>query len=359
MSNPLGPGGSINPYVSEPANPRLINDSMSDAGSSTSSGLSDVQSRRTGSIDTTPSAGPRGSIRSRHTRASMYSKAPTNYEETPHALSLFEWNCGGRNVYLTGSWDNYNEKIPMESIQPGNFRCTVKVPQERLEFKFIVDGVEKFNPDYPTMYTETGERVNVKHVDPDGKKNSAGTVRKIVSKISGLDMYSPFHMAETLSMILFRVFYLGTVPAALYYFYWLSVKGGNSADAPVSWIVFIIAEMLSFLSAMIGLFGMWKPVKRKWRSLDSLKPPLPEADWPSIDVCIAHYKEPPEQLRDTIRAALRLDYPSHLVRIIVADDGYFATPKSVERAQIVLKNVTFSISVLSERTCMPLVRYLV
>lgn len=339
MSNPLGPPGPPMPYVSEPADPRMITDNMSDAGSSTSSGmLSDVRSRRTGSIDTTPSAGPRGSIRSRHTRASMYSKAPTNYEEVPHALSLFEWNCGGRNVYLTGSWDNYNEKIPMESIQPGNFRCTVKVPQERLEFKFIVDGVEKFNPDYPTMYTETGERVNVKHVDPDGKKNKTGAVRKIVSKISGLDMYSPFHMAETLSMIVFRVFYVLTIPAAIYYFYWLAVPtergGGNRKDAPVSWIVFMIAEMLSFLSAVIGLFGMWKPVKRKWRSLDSLKPPLPEADWPSVDVIIAHYKEPPEQLRDTIRATLRLDYPSHLVRVIVADDGYFATPKSVERSQL-------------------------
>ncbi len=296
--------------------------------------LSDVRSRRTGSIDTTPSAGPRGSLRSRHTRASMYSKAPTNYDEVPNALSLFEWNCGGRNVYLTGSWDNFNEKIPMESIQPGNFRCTVKVPQERLEFKFIVDGVEKFNPDYPTMYTETGERVNVKHVDPDGKKTSAGNIRKIVSKISGLDMYSPFHMQETLSMILFRVFYLLTVPAAVYYFYWLCSRGGNTLAAPVSWIVFIIAEIFSFFSAMIGLFGMWKPIRRKWRSLDSLKPPLPEADWPTIDICIAHYKEPPEQLRNTIRAALRLDYPSHLLRIIVADDGYFATPKSVERSQL-------------------------
>lgn len=322
------------PYVSEPVEPHMMADNMSDAESSTSSGmLSEARSQRTGSIDTTPSAGPRGSLRSRHTRASMYSKAPTNYDEVPHALSLFEWNGGGRNVYLTGSWDNYMEKIPMESIHPGQFRCTVKVPQERLEFKFIVDGKEKFNPDYPTVYTETGERVNVKHVDPDGKKNAAGTVRKIVSKISGLDMYSPFHMQETLSMILFRVFYLLTIPAALYYFYWLAQRGGNQ-KAKASWIAFFVAEVFSFFSAMIGLFGMWKPVKRKWRSLDSLKPPLPEADWPTVDVCIAHYKEPPEQLRSTIRAALRLDYPSHLLRIIIADDGYFATPKSVERSQL-------------------------
>lgn len=326
------------PYVSEPVEPRMMSDNISDAGSSTSSGMlsdtrSDTRSRRTRSVDTAPSAGQRGSIRSRHTRASMYSKAPTNYDEVPQVLSMFEWNGGGRNVFLTGSWDNYTEKIPMESVNPGQFRAAVQVPQERLEFKFVVDGREKYNPDYPTIHTEEGERVNVKHVDPDTKKKRAGTVRKIVSKISGLDMYSPFHLQETLSMIVFRLFYILTIPAACYYFYWLTIKGGNRS-AWASWILFSIAEILSFISAIIGLFGMWSPVNRKWRSLDSLKPPLPEADWPTIDICIAHYKEPAEQLRNTIRAALSLDYPSHLLRVIIADDGYFPTPKSVERSQL-------------------------
>eukprot|EP00177_Eucheuma_denticulatum_P004887 GFKZ01008882.1.p1 GENE.GFKZ01008882.1~~GFKZ01008882.1.p1 ORF type:complete len:884 (+),score=127.73 GFKZ01008882.1:42-2654(+) len=339
MSSNVNGGALPAPYVSEPVEPHIMADNHSDAGSSTSSGMlsdsrSDGQSRRTRSVDTAPSAGPRGSIRSRHTRASMYSKAPTNYDEVPNVLSMFEWNGGGRNVFLTGSWDNYTEKIPMESVQPGQFRAAVQVPQERLEFKFVVDGREKYNPDYPTVHTEEGERVNVKHVDPDtAKKLKAGPVRKIVSKISGLDMYSPFHLQETISMIVFRVFYILTIPAAFYYFYWLSAKGGNQS-APVSWILFVIAEILSFIAAVVGLFGMWAPVNRKWRSLDSLKPPLPEADWPSVDVCIAHYKEPAEQLRETIRAALRLDYPSHLLRIIVADDGYFPSAKSVERSQL-------------------------
>ncbi len=308
-------------YIKSPRNPVSIRDDFSDDDSSASGS----------SIAT---GGRRGSLRSRHTRASLQSKVQVEFNDVPHSLSLFEWSGGGRNVFLCGSWDNYTEKIPMESIQPGHFRCTVKVPQERLQFKYIVDGVEKFNPDYPTEFTEEGEKVNVKHVDPDKKKGPVGHIRKIVSKISGLDVYSPFAIGETVSMVLFRVFYILTVPAAFYYFYWLSVKGGNKRRAPVPWIVFIIAEMLSFLSAMIGLFGMWKPIKRKWRSLDQLKPPLAQADWPSVDICIAHYKEPPEQLRGTIRAALRLDYPAHLVRIIVADDGYFATLKSVERSQI-------------------------
>jgi len=326
MESPRNPTDS-RVYVNAPSHG--YRDDMSDSASTTTSMTSSPSSEKR---SVTFAASRRGSVRSRHTRASL--NAISKYEDVPKALSLFEWNSGGRNVYLCGSWDNYNEKIPMESISPGNFRCTVKVPQERLEFKFIVDGVEKFNPDYPTEFTVEGMRVNVKHIDPDKRKVDGGAFRKIVSKISGLDVYSPFSVAETLSMLLFRVFYLLTVPAAFYYFYWLAAKGGNRRRAPASWIVFLIAEILSFLSAMIGLFGMWKPVKRKWRSLDQLKPPLPQADWPSVDICIAHYKEPAEQLRGTIRAVLRLDYPAHLLRIILADDGYFATAQSVERSQI-------------------------
>lgn len=325
------------PYVSEPVEPRMMADNQSDAGSSTSSGmLSDTRSdarSRTRSVDTAPSAGIRGSVRSRNTRASIYSRAQTLADDKPFSFAMFEWKGEGRNVFLIGSWNNFTEKYSMESVQPGHFRLALKVPQERLEFKFIVDGRERHNPDYPTIQTDEGDRLNVKHLDPDSKKKEVGTVRKIVSKISGLDMYSPFHLQETVSMIIFRVFYILTIPAACYYFYWLSAKGGNR-DAPVPWVLFIVAEMLSFVSAVIGLFGMWSPVNRKWRSLDSLKPPLPEADWPTVDVCIAHYKEPADQLRATIHAALSLEYPPHLLRIIIADDGYFPTPKSVERSQI-------------------------
>lgn len=321
------------PFLSEPSDAHMLDDSRSDAGSSTSSGMLSDGSGNRSRASFAPSAGPRGSVRSRHTRVSMFSKAPTNYDEDIGKVkSMFEWNGGGRNVFLTGSWDNWEERTPMESVTPGNFRIALDVPDERIEFKFIVDGRAKFNPDYPTTHTEEGERVNVKSTDPDVKKK-AGAMRKIVSKISGLDMYSPFHIQEAISMLVFRVFYILTIPAAGYYFYWLLARGGNK-DAKVSWILFFMAEVMSFLAAMIGLFGMWKPVKRKWRSLDSLKPPLPESDWPTVDIILAHFQEPAEQLRETIRATLRMNYPSHLLRIIIADDGYFPSAKSLERSQL-------------------------
>ncbi len=98
--------------------------------------------------------------------------------------------------------------------------------------------------------------------------------------------------------------------------------------------MYVIAEFMSLFSAMIGLFSMWKPIKRKWRSLDALKPPLPEEAWPSVDLLIAHYKEDPDQVQESIENALALDYPAHLLHVIIADDGYFATPKVVERSEI-------------------------
>jgi len=45
------------------------------------------------------------------------------------------------------------------------------------------------------------------------------------------------------------------------------------------------------------------------------------AHLPTVDVFIATYDEPLAILEQTIAAALRLDYPRHLLRVIVGDDG--------------------------------------
>jgi len=48
-------------------------------------------------------------------------------------------------------------------------------------------------------------------------------------------------------------------------------------------------------------------------------------------------REDVESLRQTIRAAMRLDYPAHLLHIIVGDDGFFPTSKMVERSDMGLR----------------------
>lgn len=290
-----------------------------------------------------PSDG-RGSMRSRASRFSRFSRAPstnTRLSRTESMMkakeqktkSIFQWNGGGKNVFITGSWDDFKEKVPMESLRKGSYRVVLPIPSnERVEYFFYVDGVKRVAGDVPAAVNEHGEHVNIKHGDPTVSQKS-GRVRKIISKISGLDLYSPHQRQQVGSMILFRFFYIITLPAGVYYFYWLLSNGGNE-EHPFIWLTYVVAEIMSLASAIIGLFSMWSPVRRKWRSLDALKPPLPAEDWPSVDIVIAHYKEDPDQVLQAIRCAMSLDYPSHLLHIIIADDGYFEAPKIVERTEL-------------------------
>jgi cellulose synthase/poly-beta-1,6-N-acetylglucosamine synthase-like glycosyltransferase len=54
-----------------------------------------------------------------------------------------------------------------------------------------------------------------------------------------------------------------------------------------------------------------------------LTPPFPEHQWPQVEVVIAHYQEPCEELAATLRAALDLDYPPERLIVSIIDDGYF------------------------------------
>lgn len=186
---------------------------------------------------------------SRNSRFGGMMKAPSSqgFKEMDRALSyskskesktksIFEWNSGGRNVYIMGSWDNFNQKLPMESVRPGAYRIVLPIPSdERCEYKFVVDGQERVAEDLPRILNEMNMLVNVKHPDPTVSAKS-GKVRKIMSKIRGVDMYSPLEGRHFASMLLFRFFYLATIPSACYYFYWLIGIGGNF-NHPFIWLV--------------------------------------------------------------------------------------------------------------------------
>lgn len=220
-----------------------------------------------------PRSSGQGSVRSRGTRFTRLTKAHSTdsrlsraeskaREKESKTKSIFEWNGGGRNVFITGSWDDFKEKLPMESIRPGFYRIVLAIPStDRVEYCFFVDGKEKVASDLPSIVNEKGDHVNVKHGDPT-ISHKAGRARKILSKISGLDLYSSFQRQQIASMIIFRLFYILTFPAACYYFYWLIDVGGNR-DYPFIWLTYVIAEFMSIGSAIIGLFAMWSPVKRR------------------------------------------------------------------------------------------------
>lgn len=215
----------------------------------------------------------RGSIRSRGSKFLQISRAPSLHaqlsrtdsklkEKELKTKSIFQWDEGGKNVFITGSWDNFKEKLVMESIRPGSYRIVLPIPAtNRVEYFFYVDGERRVSSNHPSIVNEFDQHVNVKHADST-ITTKAGRVRTILSKISGLDLYSPFQRQQVASMIIFRIFYLLTFPAGAYYFYWLIAVGGNE-DEPFIWLTYVIAEFMSISSAIIGLFSMWSPVRRK------------------------------------------------------------------------------------------------
>lgn len=214
-----------------------------------------------------------GSVRSRGSKFSRITKTPLlqhHFSRTESKIkekekktkSIFEWDEGGKFVYITGSWDNFQEKLPMESVRPGSYRIVLPIPaSERVEYIFYVDGERRVSSSNPSLVNEFDQHVNVKHGEATITEK-AGRVNKIISKISGLDLYSPFQGSQVASMMIFRLFYLLTFPAGVYYFYWLLAVGGNE-DEPFIWVTYAVAEFMSISSAIIGLFSMWSPVKRK------------------------------------------------------------------------------------------------
>lgn len=69
------------------------------------------------------------------------------------------------------------------------------------------------------------------------------------------------------------------------------------------------------------MLGLWRPIERQVRNLSDLMPPLPEADYPTVDVFITCYSEPVDIVEETAQAALKMDYPANKLRVYILDDG--------------------------------------
>lgn len=78
----------------------------------------------------------------------------------------------------------------------------------------------------------------------------------------------------------------------------------------------VIAEMYALVVLLLGYFQTAWPLARK-------SAPLPHdlAEWPTVDVLIPSYNEPLSVVRQTVFAAMGLDWPSSRLRIYLLDDG--------------------------------------
>ena len=72
--------------------------------------------------------------------------------------NVFKWDHGGRNVYITGTFNNWERQIPMH--RSGNdFTYVHNLKKGKHAYKFIVDDEWRFAPDQPTVADIEG-RIN-------------------------------------------------------------------------------------------------------------------------------------------------------------------------------------------------------
>ncbi len=97
----------------------------------------------------------------------------------------------------------------------------------------------------------------------------------------------------------------------------------NSINFDALWlsIPLLLAEIYSYFGGVMFVIGLWRPLVRQVKSLDKLTPPLSRSDWPTVDVFVTCYNEPPEMVEATARATLAIDYPPTKLRVYVLDDG--------------------------------------
>jgi len=98
-------------------------------------------------------------------------------------------------------------------------------------------------------------------------------------------------------------------------------KVPTSVDLTLFWI-FVLMEVISTASNFFAGLMCWSQVRRGARQLNELQPNFPKEHWPSVDVMVCHYSEASSESVDTLKACLELEYPPHLLNIVILDDGY-------------------------------------
>lgn len=70
--------------------------------------------------------------------------------------TVFKWEHGGKHVYITGTFNNWDRQIPMH--RSGNdFTYVHNLKKGKHAFKFIVDDEWRYAPDQPTIADIEGQ----------------------------------------------------------------------------------------------------------------------------------------------------------------------------------------------------------
>jgi cellulose synthase (UDP-forming) len=120
--------------------------------------------------------------------------------------------------------------------------------------------------------------------------------------------------------LLFRYIVLVNLILGGWYLHWRFTASLNLQALWFS-VPLVLAEAYMYLGGVLFLIGLWRPIERRVRSLAQMMPPLPDADYPTVDIFITCYSEPADMVEETARAALKMDYPVEKLRVYILDDG--------------------------------------
>lgn len=147
MPAPPPPGGSYPPNFDS-----AMNRTSSDA----SMNMSDPQGAGGGT--TSDSGVASGHHGAHHPQASNSNSSIENWLDDDTVPTVFRWEHGGRQVYITGTFNGWSRQIPMH--RSGNdFTYIHNLKRGKHAFKFIVDDEWRFAPDQPTVADIEG-RIN-------------------------------------------------------------------------------------------------------------------------------------------------------------------------------------------------------
>lgn len=69
--------------------------------------------------------------------------------------TVLQWSHGGRMVYVTGTFNNWAERIPMR-LSRNDFTVCLNLPVGTFQYKFIVDNEWRFSPSQPLVQDAQG-----------------------------------------------------------------------------------------------------------------------------------------------------------------------------------------------------------
>ena len=75
-------------------------------------------------------------------------------------LIKFYWNEGGKEVFITGSFCEWNKRLKMHKNKNNIFEVELFLPKGKYEFKFIVDGSWKCSSNYQQIKDDRGNNNN-------------------------------------------------------------------------------------------------------------------------------------------------------------------------------------------------------